>query len=296
MKNIKEIIFEEFEDLLDDSYPSDKDYKNLLKEKLDIEKFEKWSVLGIDIYQYSQYKSLEQALIPILFKLLYEETIWFCLKHNQLFFQNYTEESIKNNFISTGDGGFQIFETPIHNLIFAIGFAANLRAYNSNKLYYPLKQAIGEIELRYALTFDELYKFENNYYGAAIINNSRILAKDTLNRFLLDESTFQWFLLKLGGIENLRKILIEDILKTDEFKNLKPLEFNKSNNILIKSAEKDNDNIIAIDLLKIGNIQSKNKSLSIFNLHIQVYLIQAIRSEKNKFTITIGNLNTAGIS
>lgn len=67
-------------------------------------------------------------------------------------------------------------------------FQANIVRYNSrNDTSSALYEVIGEINLRYSLTYDNLYFYNKNYYGPAIINCARIMSKDKLNRFLLDK-------------------------------------------------------------------------------------------------------------
>src|SRR5210317_2360149 len=91
-----------------------------LEKYVNLKSFRRFSVLGIDIYRYGLYKHLEQTMIPALFKILFDKAIRLCLENNQFVFQNYTKEKIEKSFISTGDGGFLIFETPLHALFFAI--------------------------------------------------------------------------------------------------------------------------------------------------------------------------------
>jgi hypothetical protein len=49
------------------------------------------------------------------------------------------------------------------------------------------------------------------YYGKPIINNARILNKDSLNRFIIDKSVYQYFTNYFNGIGNLPRITIESI-------------------------------------------------------------------------------------
>jgi hypothetical protein len=51
-------------------------------------------------------------------------------------------------------------------------------------------------------------------------------------------------------------------------------------------------------VLKIGNIQSKETNLTIYNLHMQVSLWlnnDDHPEQKKRITISLGNLNTSGI-
>lgn len=305
---IKELDFDKILELLN-KYDSESIYEavNIIPNSddlfLDIEKYidtksiNKRSVFGIDIYRYGLYKHLEQTLIPAIFKILFNKAIDLCLKNNQFVFQNYTKEKIKNAFISTGDGGFVIFDTPLHSLFFAINFEMLVRAFNSYHLYPKLRNITGSISLRYAITLDTVHYFDENFYGAAIINNARILAKDTLNRCLIDENTYNWFLINIDGIENLQVLTIHEIANIYEFMDYKKKYIKEGFNEIMNTRISRYSGIINSDISKVGQIQSKELKLNIYNLHLQVTMKASSAKSKNKRTITIsiGNLNTAGI-
>ncbi len=242
-------------------------------------------MLGIDIYRYGLYKHFEQVLIPPLFKILFEKAIRLCLENNQFIFQRYTKEKIEKSFISTGDGGFVIFDTPLHSLFFAINFEMVIRAYNSYHLYPKLRNIIGSLSLRYAISYDTIFHFDNNYYGSAIINCARILDKDTLNRCLIDQQTYDWFLISIDGLENLQVLTIEDIANIYDF-----LDYDRKfltegkNEILDSNASNRRTGIINSDILKVGQIQSKETLINIFNLHLQIYDADLFRPESGKQT------------
>jgi hypothetical protein len=127
------------------------------------------SVIGIDIYKYSEYQFEIQVYIPVLFNELYKETVKSCRLQEKYFFQKYglTFEFFKKNFISTGDGGFQIFDDPLQSLIFSSYFQFKVQRFNSGSYITPtlenLYRIIGRIELRYAITFDKIYAYDNNF-------------------------------------------------------------------------------------------------------------------------------------
>lgn len=251
----------------------------------------KKAVLGIDIYRYSQYSTLPQMLIPFLFKKLYLDSIEHCIKHEAFIFKGITKKQLTDKFIDTGDGGFQIFDNPFQAVIFAIYFQSNISRYNSiHNSTENLFQIIDEITLRYSLTFDTLYSFDRNFYGPSIINCARIMSKDKLNRFLIDENSKKWFSKEFNGIENLQFFEINDDLEQISF-----LE-NKEENEEIESVL-FNDNtckIRNVDLMKIGEIKSKLDTLSIYNLHIQTLMFSP-SSKYKKHAITLGNLNSNGL-
>jgi len=276
---------------------SDELYNNI-SEYIDTESFTRRAVLGIDIYRYGMFKHLEQTLIPSVFKIFFDKTIRLCLESNQYVFQNYDHKTLENSFISTGDGGFLILETPLHAVLFAINFEMVVRSYNSFHLFPRLRKIIGSISLRYAITYDTLFQFDNNFYGTAIINNARILNKDNLNRCLLDESSFNWFLINIDGIENLQVYTIEDISNVYDFLEYDSKFIEDGENEIIPRNKTRYDGIINSDILKIGQIQSKEIFLNIYNLHLQVSLniwSDSAADKKRLITISLGNLNTSGI-
>ncbi len=262
-------------------------------EKEIVRNFEKKAILGFDIYRYSQYPLLRQSIIPHLFKTLYYHTIYHCLKHEPYIFQNMKEEDFINHFIDTGDGGFQIFDTPFHAIIFALYFQANIKRYNANKEteLEDMRRIVGEITLRYSITFDSVYSYENNYYGPAIITNSRIMSKDRLNRCLIDENTNCWFTEVFQGIENLQAIGLNDIAKLELFKNYKA-SLEKKPSIFFSGKE---CKILCVHVLKIGEITSKHNIISVHSLHIQTQMISKAPVGIPKFTISLGNINSSGI-
>jgi hypothetical protein len=241
---------------------------------------------------------LEQTLIPAIFKIFFQKTIRLCLESNQYVFQNYSKKIIDDSFISTGDGGYLILDTPLHAMFFAINFEVVVRSYNSFHLFPRLRKIIGSISLRYAITYDTLFHFDNNFYGSSIINNSRILGKDNLNRCLLDESSFNWFLTNTDGIENLQVYTIDDIANIYDFQNYDCDPIKNGVNEIISQEKTRLYGIINSDILKIGEIQAKGTNLKIYNLHLQVSMnIHSDASDENErlITISLGNLNTSGI-
>ncbi len=279
--------------------PDSEDLHEAIGEYINLRSFAKRAVLGIDIYRYGMYKHLEQVLIPPLFKILFEKAIRLCLENNQFVFQTYTRQRIEKNFISTGDGGFVIFDTPLHALFFAINFEMVIRAYNSYHLFPKLRNIIGSLSLRYAISYDTIFRFDHNYYGSAIITNARILNKDTLNRCLIDQQTYDWFLISIDGLENLQVLTIEDIANIYDFLDFDRKWINEGvNEILDRNADNRRTGIINSDILKVGQIQAKETLVNIFNLHLQIsmriYSDQKVES-KRTITVSLGNLNTSGI-
>ncbi len=269
------------------------DLLNTLITEIDTDKFAEKTVLGIDIYHYSQYKPLEQSLIPVLFKLIHNKTCDLCLSNSSYIFQHYqSSDTFKEMFINSGDGGFQLFDTPIHATAFVINFQMIVRYYNSFRFFPKLRKIVGPLSLRYAMTHDKIYKLDKNYFGPAIINNARVLIKDSLNRFLLDENTNRWFLYQINGIENLQYVSISQLQELATFADYKRID--GENHIYVDSKGFDFEKMISCDIQKIGDIMAKKTHLTIYNLHLQYKGF--LGDGKYKTVISVGNLNTTGIS
>ena len=144
---------------------------------------------------------VSQSLIPYIFTKVYEHSVHLCLTHESLFFKDKDQAWFASHFIDTGDGGFQIFDNPFQALIFCIYFQTSIRIVNSGNIApLALKVMKTPLTVRYVMTNDRIMDFRNRFYGPAIINNARFLSCDKLNRFILDENTYQWFLLNTNGI------------------------------------------------------------------------------------------------
>lgn len=278
--------------------PNEIDLRELLNAYVDYNHINVRAVLGIDIYQYSTYGEFEQTLIPFMFKTLFSATIRMCLDNHKFIFQEYDEARILRNFISTGDGGFLIFSTPLHALLFASNFAIVLRIYNAYHFFPKLRSIIGGMSIRYAITYDKIYSFDNNFYGRAIINNARILQSDTLNRCLIDENIHRWFTLNMDGLENLQVITIEEIANISYFHAFDSSMIQTNQDKIFGKDAPRREGIINSDILKIGKIMSKETELNIYNLHIQVsqrLCNDDDPSQTKLVTVSLGNLNTSGI-
>jgi len=269
-----------------------------LKHYISYDKIKRKAVLGIDMYQYSSYGEFEQTLIPFLLKTMFDSTIKLCLENHKFIFQKYTRTRIERNFISTGDGGFYMFDNPLQALLFASNFAVVLRVFNAYHYYPRLRRIIGGINMRYAITYDKVYTFDNNYYGRGIINNARILIKDNLNRCLIDEHVHSWFTTNLDGVENLQIATISEIANVFEFSKGYDRKYLENKDEVFEDEPSRKYGIINSDILKVGFIQSKETSISVYNLHLQV-TIKLINdddpSQKRLITVSLGNLNMTGI-
>lgn len=271
------------------------------KEKINeiLNKFsnKKLCVLGIDTYKYSLRPLDQQILLPLVLKDAFKKTKNVLIANEAFLFG--TKDDIEIPFIDQGDGGFYIFNTPLHALTFAIWFECILRFYNSYHFNTTLRSVIDSITVRYSITFDNLINIDNNFYGPAIINSSRILSKDKLNRFLADNNIIEWFLKNFNGIENLQYFSTTEIEKISNkvFPDYiyKSLKFNNS----IYSLFKDKHyGIKSCDIQHIGEIEVKDRFLSVFNIYMQVcagIIPKLPEHEEVKITASLGNLNSVGL-
>lgn len=306
LKNIFHSEIKEILDRMDKRVVFDKtnvipDHRSLQKELkgyINYDKVNRKAVLGIDMYQYSSYGHFEQTLIPFLFKTMMDSTIKLCIENHTFIFQKYDKERIERNYISTGDGGFLMFDNPLQALLFACNFAVVLRVYNAYHFYPRLRRIIGAINMRYVITYDKVYTFDNNYYGRGIINNARILIKDDLNRCLIDEHVHSWFTTNLDGVENLQIVTISEIANIFEFSKGYNRDYLKNIDEIFEEEASRKYGIINSDILKVGFIQSKEASISVYNLHLQVTINLTNDDDpdqKRLITVSLGNLNTTGI-
>lgn len=259
--------------------------------------YQESSVLGYDIYEYSQYDLSKQSLIPFVFDLLYKETIRFCLSDEQIIFK---ADDFDNNLISTGDGGFIIFQNPLQSIVFNTLFFGLLHTFNSYSFYPKLRDFIGPLTIRSCITTGKVYHYENNYFGPAIITNARIISRDKLNRFLIDENTYQWFMKNLNGIENLPEITLEDVYnaKIINKNSSEAIFFYKESNFIFAQQNRKYSKFKNCHIQKIGTVTAKKNIISVYNVELQAYMYYV--DEKNMdigktFTISVGNLNCTGL-
>jgi len=204
------------------------------------------------------------------------------------------KEKIEKDFIHTGDGGFQILDTPLHAVTLAVNYELFLRYYNSYHFYPKLRKAIGPIALRYTISSGTIFQFDNNYFGPGIINCARMLSKDSLNRCLLDQNTNDWFMHNMMGVENLQFVSIDDIATYPQFALYEKADTEAYEMIFPYKKDFSFQKIISTDVQRIGEIKAKNTTLNIYNLHLQY--LGSIKEVKDKpIVVTIGNLNLSGI-
>ena len=241
-------------------------FKNELNNYLSTTKDTECSILGIDIYKYSKFDYEKQKLIPFIFSLLINEANRNFLQYES--FLNYGKKQLEQEMIHTGDGGFLIFRNPIEAVLFVLFF---------------------NIYVQYAITYDRLYKINSKFYGPAIIKNARIISKDRLNRFLIDDKSYTWFLMKTNGIENI------PIIRLKELKHIFIIDEKLNEGYLLEDSEKE-PGIQHVFCQKLGNINVKEDDFDIYNLTIQsiITVESDDGSQKLRITSTAGNMNCNG--
>jgi uncharacterized protein (DUF433 family) len=290
LENLKKID-DEFIDYLDNYDITIENIEKLKEFSQNNFKQEKKAVLGLDIYKYSNYDTERQNLIPFVFDIIKDEAT----KHVKLTEKTFFPLEYENKFISTGDGGFMIFETPLHALLFNLHFYSVLQLFNTGHFFPKLSQYIGELIIRCTITYDNIYFYEGNYYGKAIITNARILSKDKLNRFLVDKNFHDYFIRYFNGIETLSIITINNvkrILKLNE--DISSWFIYKENENIQKSQLYIDDRIRNIHVQKIEDLFEKEAQLIIYNIEIQILIAISDDYDPNKITeyiFSIGNTN-----
>jgi hypothetical protein len=262
--------------------------------------YENKVVLGFDVYQYSQFELIPQTLIPFLLRKLIDESIENCFAYEGFIFQKTSSTEIRDRFIDTGDGGFFVFDNPLEAVIFAIFLQMNLKQFNNNNSFLEeYGKIIKNVFVRFSITYDELCSVKlcsakPNYYGPAIIRNARILAKDSLNRFLFDEKTMKWFEKNFNGLENLILFDINTYVENVPFFNNYEKKRNKHDMLSLIL----NESIYSCDVSKIGKIKSKKEPLDLYSVHFQVLLGLSEESGKSlkRIIATLGNLNASGLN
>jgi hypothetical protein len=283
-------IDKEFVEHLDDC-PLDIENNNVI-EKLSLDNFkqEQKAVLGLDIYKYSTFPDDKQNLIPFVFDIIKDEATKYINQVEPTFFSN----DYKHNFISTGDGGFLIFSTPLHALIFNLYFYAALQLFNTGHFFPKLSQYIGEIIVRSTITYDNIYFYENNCFGKGVITNARILRRDKLNRFLIDKKVYNYFIKYFDGLETL------PILTKNHVKRVLKIESEINSWFIFKENDSNdgnffsNDRVRNIHIQKIDDLIEKDTQLTIYNVEIQIAVDIRDDNNPNKrtiFILSIGNTN-----
>ncbi len=249
------------------------------------------TVLGFDVYKYSSMETIAQRLVPMVLHPIRLAAISQAFKNNHFTFQRYkSHDEIHQRFIDTGDGGLYILENPIEAITILIYHAVAFQGYNFGRLVPQARSITPELELRYAITMGDCYKYRGNFYGSSIINATRTLAKDHLNRILIDKGVHDWFGKNFFGVTNLPNIGPKELTQGPEFSG-----YDKS----LKNADLFGDHpeagkIFSISEMKLHDTAVKATALELYAVAIQFELLEEPGS-RIRTRLGIGNLNTTGL-
>ncbi|MBM9502849.1 hypothetical protein JWG44_21585 [Leptospira sp. 201903071] len=270
-----------------------------LDELLQLSNVTKASVVCIDVYKYSQNELRKLFVIPSVIKAIHKMTIDILIENEAFLFEDIDDPIVAD----TGDGLICVFPTPIHSISYIMWFEVALRLYNTYHLSPGIREIVGKLSIRYSTSYDSIIKIEDKYYGPAIINASRMISRDRLNRCLIDEYSIDWFTRNFNGIENiimLSKYEIQAVMRI-----VCPGEsFSKESNLksIFDLVVDMHWGIKACDIQHIGELKIKETKISIYNLYIQLLagLMKRPEYEKEdeevKLSVSIGNSNPIGIS
>jgi hypothetical protein len=249
------------------------------------------TIVGVDLYQYSQMEPLKQFVAPFFISQLFENTLIVLQSFEKMFFSEEEIAAIKDSLIDTGDGFYLVLKNPLKAMIFLAYFCSQIEAATSRIVASTLMKLYDDFIFRYSITTGEVFKIGKKYYGDAITKCARIIALDKLNRFLIDRITYRWFYENANGIDALRVHRRSDIvgygngeLYASQMSGLFP---------------QDNVGFPPINALisqKIGEIQSKQTPLDIFNVYIQWNMGFPGNRRVTPFSVSIGNLNVNAAS
>ncbi len=303
--------FRDMKEILDkydlpDNYQNNEDNnKSFIYEKFSLEnKFPfigQRAVLGFDLIGYSKQERDIQNTSPFLISLLLDLTYESLLNYEKNIFYMFTKRIIENGFIPAGDGGFQILPNPLYAIVFALHFEMNLRSLNAGRIYPKLSEFMGEQKFRYSLSFGDVFRFNRNFFGSALIRSSRILATDRLNRFLMDEMSYKYFLKEFNGIETLSLLNKEMLYKAKSFQKLRDNMYNNKESLVIRDVSEKLPGIDPIIIQDIGEIETKSEMYKVYNFFCQFsfdhYEENSIEPKKNynQIRVSLGNLNPQGL-
>lgn len=280
-----------------------------LKQRLgSAEHVKRRAVLGMDIFGYTRYPDFEQMLIPPAFSIIHDLTNRKFVKNEKFLSASFPDGKFPaGDFINTGDGGFQIFETPLHAVMYAMRFALYLKVFNTGHFYPRLRKAIKQdISTRFSIAYDDTFKFNGTFYGPGVIRAQRLMSRDKLDRCLCDGNTYDWFERHCNGLENLSSVPLEQIARAEAFKDISKASDLRTGFTLLDNGTDDGanaDNRIKFsNVMRLGDVPVKGgKALTAFSLYLQASanLIDVKEDEDQKkrwmFTASVGSLHGAGL-
>ena len=275
-------------------------YKDI-QGKSDYPIIEKRTVLGFDMLGYSQMEKEKQNMIPFLLSLLLNKTYESLIESEKFLFYMYDMNKLKKGFIHIGDGGFQILPNPLYGIVFALHFEMNLRSFNSGRIYPHFSKYLKGVKVRYTEAFDDLFRYNGNFFGPAIIKASRIISRDKLNRFLMDQDSYDFFLHEFNGVETLSMMSQEMIQKSKYFAEFDYSKYDRKKGLVIRDSSEAGSTIENIIIQDIGFIDTKSESYSVYNFFCQFSFDHYEENSKephknyNRIRVSLGNLNPQGL-
>jgi hypothetical protein len=249
------------------------------------------ATFGFDVYKYSKMNNIQQLLLSYLLEHLISATCEHIKNYESYFFTDTEIKYLNDTKISTGDGYYLFFENPLLAIIFAIYFNSNLQRINSNyPLFSHISDILGTISIRYCITYDELFNYNNVFWGKGIINCARILSLDKLNRFLIDNKSYDWFIKNTNGIETLKVLDHKDL---ELFKKNKTGQDYES--IVFSDDQKMLKCINTLDVQKLGNHSLKEDVFDIYNVYLQSTLTSQADTFIQKYVCSLGNTSSFGL-
>lgn len=284
-----DLLSDEINSILEQSGDSKKRLVESL-EDLYSKKASPYSVLGVDIYQYSAMENSTQLVVPFILEQLLSSTFLYLETHESFFFSKKDVEAMKKFLVHTGDGFFVTVENPLKGFVFLIALAQITEIFRIGRNAKTLSEVIESITFRYALSTGDLYFYKGKCYGDAIIKCARIIALDKLNRFLLDGKSVQWFNLAGDGLETLR-LHGQPSLSQYGFNTT----YKGGNSSFFFPSGKPANVIMTLISQKIGETMSKKTPVDIFSVYVQSESTIDYNDSVFSLVASIGNLNVGGI-
>jgi hypothetical protein len=258
------------------------------------------AVLGFDLLGYSKQESDVQNTSPFLISLLLDLTYDSLYDNEKNIFYMFSKKKFESGYIPAGDGGYQILPNPLYAIVFALHFEMNLRSLNSGRIYPKLSEFMGEQKFRYSLSFGDIFRFNRNFFGSALIRSSRILSTDKLNRFLMDEMSYRYFLREFNGVETLSLFNKDMLTKAKSFQKLDFSNYD-NNSLVIRDVSDNMPGIDPIMIQDIGAIETKSEKYNVYNFFCQFSFDHYEENSKipnknyNQIRVSLGNLNPQGL-
>lgn len=279
-----------FDDILAKSKDDMKQLKDSLLSLQSEASFTK-TIIGVDLYEYSKMIDVKQFSVPFVIDTLFKNTNEKVLIHESLFFSKEEIEKIAESYIGTGDGFYIALNNPLKALIYLCHFRMEIEEFQTRNKAYTFMRIVEDFVFRFSIATGKVFIYENKYFGDAIIRCARIMAKDKLNRCLLDKDTLFWFYENGNGIESLQEFTLDEI-KTSEASISDP----NGTSLLFPKATEGNLAFKTIIASKIGKIEVKQDGFDVYNLFVQMAMrLGPANGKSYPFVTSLGTTNTNGL-